>query len=116
MYRPLSFAVCRGVLMSDMTDESGRIASSVPARNPDHAFACSSDRKRWIRLQARGQFRAQSLIGISMYPTMLPGFAFSITPFRTEIRIDSPQSRQGESTSTVLFGKTQQTARASKPH
>jgi hypothetical protein len=46
-YRPFSFAMCRGVLTIDSTDASGRIASSVPARNPDQLLACSSDRKRW---------------------------------------------------------------------
>jgi hypothetical protein len=38
-----------------ITSASGRIASSVPARNPDQRFACSSDRKRWMRLHVNGQ-------------------------------------------------------------
>jgi hypothetical protein len=47
--------MCLGVLTADMTAESGRIPSSVPARNPDQRLACSSDRKRWMRLHVNGQ-------------------------------------------------------------
>ncbi len=64
-YRPLSFSRWRGVLMIDSTEERGRIASSVPARNPDQRFACSSDRKRWIRLHVNGQSLDQSRNGTS---------------------------------------------------
>ncbi len=49
----------------DMTEESGRIASSVPALNPDQRRACSSDRKRWMRLHVNGQLLDHWLIGRS---------------------------------------------------
>jgi hypothetical protein len=48
-----------------MTEESGRIASSVPARNFDQLLACSSDRKRWIRLHVNGQSFDHWLRGMS---------------------------------------------------
>ena len=51
--------------MMAMTDERGRFPSSVPARNPDQLLACSPDRKRWMRVQVKGQSFDQWLMGMS---------------------------------------------------
>lgn len=64
-YRPFIFAMCRGVLMMDITEDRGRIPSSVPARNPDQLLACSSDRKRWMWLHVNGQSFDHWLMGMS---------------------------------------------------
>jgi len=53
------------VLRMVMISAIGRIASAVPALNPDQFFTCSSDRKRWMRLQVKGQSLAQLFKGIS---------------------------------------------------
>lgn len=113
---PLKRLLWRGVLTIAMTSSSGSIASSVPARNPDQFFTCSSDRKRWMRLQVNGQFVAHLLSGTSTYPWIDTGLRFCITPSRTNTTIGSPQSRQGASIWIVLPGNTQQTARDSNPH
>lgn len=64
MYFPFSLALCLGVLTMAMISSRGRIASSVPATNPDQLRTCSSDRKRWMLLQVKGKSLAQFLIGM----------------------------------------------------
>lgn len=96
--------------------ESLLIPSSVPALNPLQFRICSSDRKRFMVLQAYGRLLNHSLKGTEVYPIIPSGSAFWIEPSFMSTLICDPQSRQGASTVTVLPGKSQLTASDSNPH
>jgi hypothetical protein len=92
------------------------IPSVVAGSNLAQFLTCSSDRKRFIVLQALGMSWNHFQKGTATYPITSSGSAFRMIPSRISTWIGSPQSRQGALTRTVLPGKSQQTASDSNPH
>ena len=89
---------------------------SASGRKPVQRRACSSDRKRFMRLQLYARLGRHSRKEMSTNAWIVAGSAETMRPSRTTTRSASPQSRQGASMVTSLPGKSQQTASASKPH
>jgi len=88
----------------------------VAGSNCDQARTCSSDRKRFMVLQAKGSCSPHLRKGTATWPTMPSGSDARIVPSRISIEMSSPQSRHGASTRTVCPGVSQLTASDSKPH
>jgi hypothetical protein len=101
---------------SPTTSDSLLIPFSVSALKPLQLRTCSSDRKRFMVLQAYGKSLNQSLKGTDVYPIIPSGSAFWTTPSFILTLMDEPQSKQGASICTVLPEKSQPTASDSNPH
>jgi len=80
------------------------VPSALPASYGVQLWTCSSDRKRFMPLQAKAMFSAQRENGTLTCPTMEEGEASRMTPSRIRTRIGSLQSRQGQSIWTSLPG------------
>ena len=94
----------------------GMMPPSVAGSKPAQFLMCSSDRKRFMVLQACGNRSTQREKGTDTYATMLSGVVIVILPSSISTCSGLPQSRQGALMRTALLGKSQQTASASKPH
>jgi hypothetical protein len=90
--------------------------SAVSGLYPCQFLICSSDRKRFMVLQAWGRRCIQFENGTDTYPVISSGSARRTTPSRISRWTGSPQSRQGASIVTTFPGNSQQTASDSKPH
>src|SRR5262244_3315065 len=90
--------------------------SSLAGSKSTHLRKCSSDRKRFIWLQARAISSRQDEYAMLEWPTTPGGSTESSSPSRIRTRIGSPQSRHGQSMRTSCLGKSQHTASDSNPH
>ena len=92
------------------------IPFSVAGSKRTQLRTCSSDRKKFMVLQAKliSSYHLQK--GTATYPTIPSGSIFNISPSRISTRIGTPQCMQTVSIRTVFPGKSQLTASDSKAH